>query len=353
MITFNDSDRYGPAGRATAYYQNQDQYNLAQMFNQNQLASEMQKLQETIANAPLERSLKEADLAGKQANTAQTQARTTGLEQENKFNDQTYQSRLDAFLSGNKGKISKQQADEITNAGQAYGQAAGILATLPVAARHAAAKRILGPLYQPEFDNIQPQDLEDALRQSSNWMAQASQKYVQALDLQRQRDLSAEERTRIKAEADQKQEEIKAAARLAVEKWKSAQGGKPSKESYQQAIRRLMEEVIPNLPPGEERDKQIAILTELRKVAYEDIIARTQAGQAGQPSLGGAGIPVNPPAQPSPITLPAPAASGASAPAPAASAPAPTAKPITATNPKTGEQIQSLDGGKTWQPIKK
>ena len=29
----------------------------------------------------------------------------------------------------------------------------------------------------------------------------------------------------------------------------------------------------------------------------------------------------------------------------------PTQKPITATNPQTGERIQSVDGGKTWQPI--
>lgn len=30
----------------------------------------------------------------------------------------------------------------------------------------------------------------------------------------------------------------------------------------------------------------------------------------------------------------------------------PKSPPLTATNPKTGERIQSLDGGKTWQPIK-
>jgi hypothetical protein len=37
--------------------------------------------------------------------------------------------------------------------------------------------------------------------------------------------------------------------------------------------------------------------------------------------------------------------------APGTQSPGSTAAPMTATNPKTGQKIRSLDGGKTWQQV--
>lgn len=113
-----------------------------------------------------------------------TQAQMPGLEAQSSMqadraniSRSTIGQQLEEAMRKHRTNMTDADFKEIGQTGQAFSQVGEYLSGIPVPARHAAAKQMLGQMYRPEFDNYNPNDLVDTLQQTGKWMNEAATKF--------------------------------------------------------------------------------------------------------------------------------------------------------------------------------
>lgn len=161
---------------------------------QNDAANQQQELmnQKAQAQLPYAGPMAQAELEGKQAGTAQTQAQTQGLNLGNLFTQQTQPSKVAATNSENQLKLTTDQAQGLTQVGQIAGQIAGMMDNVPPAARPAAMQQVLKS-YGIDNSKIPPELMSgdpDMLRNVSQKMIQASGQFQTQMALEQQKGVN-------------------------------------------------------------------------------------------------------------------------------------------------------------------
>lgn len=160
------------------YSRQMDNVGLSNQFNQGELQKQTLQNQFDAANNPLrvqqtglQNQLTGAQIPGvaAQSNLSQDKAALSRA---------TIGQQLEQAMAEHQGKLSDIQLKQISNAGQTYAQTGAMLSQLPGPARHAAARAVLGPLYHPEFDQMDPDALHEAVSTMGDFMNQASSKYI-------------------------------------------------------------------------------------------------------------------------------------------------------------------------------
>ena len=143
-----------------------------------------QSLEAQMIKNKYEPLLNDARIAQENAHTGYINAQTPGaVAQSSLFADKaklskdTYTKQLEDAISQHEGSMTAQKLKNLQTAGQSYGQVGALLGTVPPLARHAMAKQMLGDMYHPEFDKLNPNDLADTLTTMGDWMGKAGNKY--------------------------------------------------------------------------------------------------------------------------------------------------------------------------------
>lgn len=142
-----------------------------------QLADMLQATQQKGQMNPL--LLKQQELANQttQAQMPGLEAQSSMLADKANISRSTIPQQLEEAMRKHRTSMTDADFKEIGQTGQAFSQVGEYLSGIPVPARHAAAKQMLGQMYRPEFDNYNPNDLVDTLQQTGKWMNEAAAKF--------------------------------------------------------------------------------------------------------------------------------------------------------------------------------
>lgn len=278
----------GMMGRAKA----EQEAKLADMLQKSRQTEAMNPLlleQQRLANKQTEAGLAEkgAQLPGIQADSSMKQDKA-------QLSRGTLEAQLSDMLRGYKFKDKERELGELEMAGRAYMQAEPQLATLPPPARHAVARRLLGQYYQPEFDQVSPEELGRTLNFIGSEMQSAQQKFFQAATLA---DKKAESAASIQDKKLAAQREI-ATYKAALSERLAAIKKSNDPKSFQHAATQLMNAARTEEDP----DRKAALIEQAQEFINLQFAMAQAAGQAQlptKPDIGAvADIPTMPPAQP-------------------------------------------------------
>lgn len=176
-------DIYG-AWNPQAYLEGMNQVGMANQAKQQALTKGQQDI--GLADLMNPQKVREAELVNqtRQAQLPGIEAQSAMQGDKARMSKDTYAADLENTLKGYKFKDRERELKEMEMGGQAYMQAEPLLATIPPPARHAAAKRLLGAFYQPEFDKVPPEELGRILNFVGSEMMGAQQKLFQAQNIQ-------------------------------------------------------------------------------------------------------------------------------------------------------------------------
>lgn len=219
------------------YMKQMDNNDLSNIYNQGMLTEQQQKNDFTVADNPIK-------LRQGAANAAQTEAQTPGivansgmLQDKAQISRGTLQAQMDAELGKYKGQLTQQHFDALDKAGQMYGQVGAVLGSVPIPARQAMARKLLGDQYQDEFDSIPPEKLQDQMALMGEWATNASRKgqlQDEALD---QKGENTARAAQIAADAKIAAAEKAAQARIEAAKLNSQRKPAESMSQYEARIR--------------------------------------------------------------------------------------------------------------------
>lgn len=239
--------------------------------------------------------LKEAEVANEtgMARLPGIREQGRGLKLQNDFDEQTLAPRIQEALNSYKGKMSKQDFDDLVNTGNIYSQAGQLLFDIPGVASHARAKEILKDKYLPEFDQVPPQALGGVIRYLGQNMVNLQPDFVKKEALEKikgeARTAAEEEKTRRAMQLA----EFKAGVQkqLAEAKAKAVQTKDPktAREMSNRLFRLAREEQDP--------EKKAVLMEEaeaFNEIAFTELSRRADATNANKPNLPALGIETNP-----------------------------------------------------------
>lgn len=239
--------------------------------------------------------LKEAELANEtgMARLPGIKEQSRGLKIQNDFDEQTLAPRIQQALSSYKGKLTKDQYDDLINTGNIFTQAGQMLYDIPGVVSHARAKEILKDKYLPEFDQVPPHILGSVIKYLGQNMTKLQPDFVKKEAIER---IKGEAKTAAEEEKSRRAmqlAEFKAGVQkqLAEAKAKAAQTKDPktAREMSNRLFRLAREEQDP--------DKKAVLMEEaeaFNEIAFTELDRRAQAAAANKPDLGKLGIETNP-----------------------------------------------------------
>lgn len=305
-----------------AYLEGMNQVGMANQAKQQALTKGQQDIgladlmnPQRVREAELTNQTRAAQLPGIEAQSAMQGDKA-------RMSKDTYAADLENTLKGYKFKDRERELKEMEMGGQAYMQAEPLLATIPPPARHAAAKRLLGAFYQPEFDKVPPEELGRILNFVGSEMMGAQQKLFQAQNIQDSKTQAA------LAIQDKKSDTAKSLAEFRSRLTQQGAAAKASGDpkTYQAATVRLLE-LARNETDPERKAEYLGQAQQFSDLNTAALAARAQAGQAGKVDVGAVtGMPTQPPAPTPQLTVP-----GASPPIqnnPLAASPKPAIKSV-------------------------
>ena len=123
--------------------------------------------------------LKQQEIANQtqQAQIPGLQAQSSLAQDKAGISRSTIPQQLEEAMRKHRTSMTDADFKEIGQTGQAFSQVGEYLSGIPVPARHAAARQMLGQMYRPEFDKYNPNDLVDTLQQTGKWMNEAATKF--------------------------------------------------------------------------------------------------------------------------------------------------------------------------------
>jgi hypothetical protein len=247
-----------------------------------------------VLKAQLDNATTAVDLPGHEA--------LSDLHQTNaKMARDSYQTNLDELIKGHQFKDKERELQQLEMGGRSFMQAEPLLASIPPPARHAAAKRLLGDLYQPEFDNVPPEQLGQVLNFVGSEMQQSQQRlFAQQMGLDTRGDTARTVAATRAAMALGVQDKRNAGAKdiaefkanLAEQIAKIKAQGDP--KTYMAAATKLLEAARAESDPDKKHElvQQAQQFVELNQSAME---ARPQANNAGKVDIGATtGLPTQP-----------------------------------------------------------
>lgn len=271
------------------YLKGMDQLDQANAYNQNDLKGKQQEtgLAELmnpikVRQAGLNADTTEAQLPGVRANSSLQSDKAN-------LSTMTFGNQLDEMVKGHEFKDRERELKEIQGAGQAYGQAGAYLGSIPVPARTAAAKQMLGGYWRPEFEQMDPNDLADTLSTAGKWMTEAQQKFMMqqagleakgnnALALQDKKSQAAESLAKFKVEAKRISDATKAQPL-------------PRRE---QVLGQLLQQIAQETDP-ERKEVLQNTYNELAAQVYQEKLNIASASATGKPDIGAmTGLPTKP-----------------------------------------------------------
>lgn len=117
------------------------------------------KLAQQLFETEKGKTMLPAELANKQANTALTTSTAQGQDITNQFDLANMKTRLAQHAENLRKTANDTDYEQLSRAAPAFKQTGEFLAQMPGVASHATARRMLGSLYDPSFDQIPPQAL--------------------------------------------------------------------------------------------------------------------------------------------------------------------------------------------------
>lgn len=241
--------------------------------------------------------LKEAEVANEtgMARLPGIREQGRGLKLQNDFDEQTLAPRIQEALNSYKGKMSKQDFDELINTGNIYSQAGQLLYDIPGVASHARAKEILKDKYLPEFDQVPPQALGGVIKYLGQNMVNLQPDFVKKQALEGQKIEGKEALADKKAERDKELVAYKATLQQKTNEMKKEAVKEPKK--FEEIIVKLRTALTREQDPDARKiiEEELNSFIELKD--YFDKV-RAAATAAPKPDLGKLGIETNPMPQP-------------------------------------------------------
>lgn len=262
--------------------------------------------------------LKEAELANEtgMAQLPGIRESARGLKLRNDFDEQTLGPRIQEALSGYRGKMTKQDYDELINTGNIFTQAGQMLYDIPGVASHARAKEILKDKYLPEFDQVPAAALGGVIKYLGQNMVNLQPDFVKKQALEGLKIEGKNELADKKAERDKELAAYKAALNEKLVKLKEQ--AKQSKDPA--TARAIANKLFLAAQQEADPDRKAELMEQAQgfnEIAFAEIERRAQATNANKPNLPALGIETNP-------MPPAPSLPGTQS-----SAQTPTQKPAT------------------------
>jgi hypothetical protein len=291
---------------------------LEQDQTRQRLAEIAQKMQHAEQRQPLELAQLQLGNDTTAAQLPGIKAKSSMLGDDATFSARTLGGRIDQALAEQKGKISKEQLQQLKDTGEKYAQSESLLDNMPGLATHAQARQILGDAYMDSFDQVPPKILGKVLGHIGRQMVASQGKFLQQEDLARTKAEEAAKLQKQKDDAKLEQEAFKARLKENLEKVKKELDKAKDPKKYEEAATQLMLAAQKETDP----EKKQAILEEATKFYQAQIQVvreRAEASKAGKVDVGEAtGMPTVP-TQPLPNV---PGMAPPAAPAPASNKPA-------------------------------
>lgn len=159
-----------------------------------QRAADKASLEQMLMKMDQEKQMFPHELRAKELGNQTREAQLPGIMEstraqrlDNDFNEQTLNPRIQQSLAQYKGKMTKEQYDDLVNTGNIFTQAGQMLEDIPGLASHSRAREVLKDKYLPEFDQVPPQALGRVIRYMGQNMSQLQPDFVkkQALEAQK------------------------------------------------------------------------------------------------------------------------------------------------------------------------
>lgn len=227
---------------------------------------------------------------------------------DNDFSEQTLGPRVQQTLAQYKGKMTKEQFDDLVNTGNIFTQAGQMLEDIPGLASHSRAREILKEKYLPEFDQVPPQALGRVIRYMGQNMSQLQPDFVKKSALE---GMKIEGRKSLEEEKTARAKEL--AAYKATLQEKLAQV-KASAQKDPTTARGIANKLFLAAQQESDPDRKAMLMEQAQgfnEIAFAEIERRAAATNAAKPDLGKLGIETNP----LPATPPLPGAQPPQSPA--------------------------------------
>lgn len=290
-----------------------------------QTDADKQKLPGQLETQRLNNSTLSAALPGVAANSSLAEDKA-GLSRK------TMQQQHDELISGYKFKDRERELKELGMMGERFAQAGAYIKQLPDAVKLAGAKQALGPMWRPEFDNMDIKDLERVLNDGGAAMQQAGNKYRMMMDNTNAKGDVAKEVQSMKNASAAEVARIRASVARELGNLKSE--SLPNREKVLGGI----QQQLLNMPDDDPRkDILNSAYHQLRAEIFEEKLKVAMASKVGNPEIGAvANIPVTPPPKlappppraPVPPAGPVPVPQPQPQPAPMPAQPAATPPPV-------------------------
>ena len=238
------------------------------------------------------------ELKAKQLGNTGTELRNTGLaaqnkalELDNRFTEETLGPRIQDTLAQYRGKMSKQDFDELVNTGNIYSQVGQMLYDMPGVATHAKAREILKDRYLPEFDQVPPQALGGVIRYMGQNMSKLQPDFVKKQALE---SLKIEGKRSIEDEKADRAKELAAYKGALQEKLAQLRINAEKNPSTARGISNKLFEAAQKEQDPERKALLMEQAAGFNDIAFAELERRAAAANANKPDLGKFGIETNP-----------------------------------------------------------
>ncbi len=269
-----------------------------------QRAADKASLEQMLMKMDQEKQMFPHELRAKELGNQTREAQLPGIMEstraqrlDNDFNEQTLNSRIQQSLAQYKGKMTKDQYDDLVNTGNIFTQAGQMLEDIPGLASHSRAREILKEKYLPEFDQITPQALGRTIRYMGENMSKLQPDFVKKSVLE---EMKIEGKKSLEEEKTARAKEL--ATYKATLQEKLAQV-KTSAQKDPTTARGIANKLFLAAQQETDGDRKAMLMEQAQafnEIAFAEIERRAAATNAAKPDLGKLGIETNPlPATPS------------------------------------------------------
>lgn len=269
-----------------------------------QRAADKASLEQMLMKMDQEKQMFPHELRAKELGNQTREAQLPGIMEstraqrlDNDFNEQTLNPRIQQSLAQYKGKMTKEQYDDLVNTGNIFTQAGQMLEDIPGLASHSRAREVLKDKYLPEFDQVPPQALGRVIRYMGQNMSQLQPDFVKKQALEAQK---IEGKKSIEEEKADRAKELAAYKASLQEKLTQA---KTTAQKDPATARALANKLFLAAQQETDGDRKAMLMEQAQafnEIAFAEIERRAAATNAAKPDLGKLGIETNPlPATPS------------------------------------------------------
>lgn len=263
-----------------------------------QRSADKASLEQILMKIDQEKQMFPHELRAKQLGNQTQEAQLPGILESNRalkysndFNEQTMGPKLQQALSQYKGKMTKEQFDDLVATGNIFTQAGQLLSDIPGLTSHSRAREILKDKYLPEFDQVPPQALGQVIRYMGQNMSQLQPDYVKKANLE---GIKIEGKKTVEEEKAIRAKELAAFKATLQEKLAQA---KTTAQKDPTTARALANKLFLAAQQESDPDRKAVLMEQAQgfnEIAFAEIERRAAATNAAKPDLGKLGIETNP-----------------------------------------------------------